>query len=88
MVDGGPTTTLPRSLDARVRELLHLLSTAVFERKVAIANEFRVIKVAHGKEQCSFAQRQRYGGFTLPCAQLIPNLCSACFHPPSPIPKI
>ena len=41
MVDGGPTTTLPRSLDARVRELLHLLSTAVFERKVAIANEFR-----------------------------------------------
>jgi len=41
MVDGGPTTTLPRSLDARVRELLHLLSTAVFERKVAIANAFR-----------------------------------------------
>ena len=32
---------LPRDLDARVRELLHLLTTAILERKEAIANEFR-----------------------------------------------
>ena len=68
MVDSGPTTTLPRSLDARVRELLHLLSTAVFERKVAIANEFRDLPPLR-----QFGDAERLGSAFPPPTQTVWN---------------